>query len=378
MKLLFLVGCAEPGHDGVGDYTSILAEQCRQQGHECRIASLYDSYVLDQPEISTLKWRFPNALQNKNEQHTLRELCEEFSPDWISLQFVPYAFHPKGISWGLGRLLESLAKKARLHIMFHETWTGPHLHASLKNKTYGLLQRFTLKYLLKKRAPNSTHTHAAPYLYLLEKLGLHPKQLLLPSNIPLSPNDENAWLWNELNKQGISINENTRENYLLLGIFGSIYPEWPAKAFCSKIKELAKAQKKKCILISIGHIGGGASSWNKMAKESDSELAIVSLGGLDEERISKTLQSLDVGVAALPWSLIEKGSSVSTLLAHGLPVIVPRDDIHFGFSFPEPGNTHLIKMALPTQEIISRIKKSAPNDPVESITKQFLSDLNRQ
>ena len=166
MKLLFLIGCAEPGHDGVGDYTSILAEQCKQQGHEFRIASLNDPYVLDQPEIGATKWRFSGALKDKDEQQTLQELCTEFSPDWISLQFVPYAFHPKGIPWSLGRLLKTLAPKARLHIMFHETWTGPHLSASLRDKAYGLLQRVTLKHLLRRRPQAArTRTHPPTFTY---------------------------------------------------------------------------------------------------------------------------------------------------------------------------------------------------------------------
>ena len=377
MKLLFLVGCAEPGRDGVGDYTSILAAQCEEQGHEYRIASLYDPHILDQPEIGARTWRFSNALKNKYQLRTLQNLSKEFSPDWISLQFVPYSFHPKGVPWMLGHLIKDLAPKARLHIMFHETWTGSHLHASLKDKAYGLLQKQVLKRLLKKRKPSTIHTHAAPYLHLLKQLGLNPKRLFLPSNIPLSPNNADTWLWHELNQQGVHINENTRKDYLLLGIFGSLYPEWPAKAFCLKIKSLAEAQSKKCILLSIGHLGGGAASWDKMAQEIDNKLSIISLGGFEAEKISEILQSLDLGVAALPWSLIEKGSSVSTLLAHGLPVLVPRDDIHFSFSYPEPHSTQLIKMALPTQEIVNRLRKTSRKSSSEAIAKQFLSDLKR-
>jgi hypothetical protein len=211
---------------------------------------------------------------------------------------------------------------------------------------------------------------------LLKNLGLQAKQLRLPSNIPIAPNNADTWLWESLLAQGISIDRDTRNQYLVLGIFGSIYPEWPTQEFCTKIKLLARAQKKTCLLLSIGHIGAGTATWDALCKEADEQLSAISLGRLDSKKISEVLQSLDLGVATLPWELIEKGSSVATLLAHGLPVLVPRDDIHFPFSSQDPQENQLIKLSIPIPDILTRTSKTPPHDSLKLIALQFLADLN--
>jgi len=45
MRIAFLCGGLEPGRDGAGDYTSGLAEELRQQGHEPMVISLRDKFV---------------------------------------------------------------------------------------------------------------------------------------------------------------------------------------------------------------------------------------------------------------------------------------------------------------------------------------------
>ncbi|HQU09596.1 MAG TPA: hypothetical protein PLV25_06515, partial [Opitutales bacterium] len=51
----------------------------------------------------------------------------KFSPDWISLQFVPYSFHSKGWCWQLEKFLDIIAPiKCKWQIMFHEIWIGAH------------------------------------------------------------------------------------------------------------------------------------------------------------------------------------------------------------------------------------------------------------
>ena len=42
MKILFFCGSAEPGKDGVGDYTRRLCGELLRIGHETQILSLFD------------------------------------------------------------------------------------------------------------------------------------------------------------------------------------------------------------------------------------------------------------------------------------------------------------------------------------------------
>ena len=43
MNILFLTGGLEPGQDGVGDYTRLLAGVCKTSGHKVSIIAINDS-----------------------------------------------------------------------------------------------------------------------------------------------------------------------------------------------------------------------------------------------------------------------------------------------------------------------------------------------
>jgi hypothetical protein len=45
MKILFLTGSLEPGKDGVGDYTRLLANECGERGHEVFLLGLNDPWA---------------------------------------------------------------------------------------------------------------------------------------------------------------------------------------------------------------------------------------------------------------------------------------------------------------------------------------------
>src|SRR5271168_574276 len=66
--------------------------------------------------------RLPRATSWTERITTANEWLNSFNPDWVSLQFVSYAFHPKGLVHGLARKMAPLLAGRRLHIMFHEIW----------------------------------------------------------------------------------------------------------------------------------------------------------------------------------------------------------------------------------------------------------------
>src|ERR1043166_8574031 len=45
MRIAFLCSSADPGRDGVGDYTRMLASECVRKGHECCIVALHERHV---------------------------------------------------------------------------------------------------------------------------------------------------------------------------------------------------------------------------------------------------------------------------------------------------------------------------------------------
>ena len=104
MKILFICGSIEPGKDGVGDYTRRLCGELIRIGHEVQILSLCDfqvaSFISDSQETEAKKVvanRIPKATSNKQRILWSQDVLNKFEPDWISLQYVPYSFNPKGL-----------------------------------------------------------------------------------------------------------------------------------------------------------------------------------------------------------------------------------------------------------------------------------------
>ncbi|GAB4279612.1 MAG: hypothetical protein Tsb0018_09320 [Opitutales bacterium] len=371
MKVAFLTGSLNPGHDGVGDYTQALASACTKLGHTTWCGSVSDN-ALTEPAISKHLARYPHALHRKSEFTSLIEELKRLHPDWLSLQYVPYSFHPRGFVTPLAKVIQQLAPQAKLHIMFHEVWIGPHKEASLKEKITGYYQRYLLKKMLAKRRPHVAHTHASPYMHLLRDIGIEAKTLPLFSSISIAEGGSRSWVIQKLKNLGIKVNTSST---WLIGIFGSLYSEWNAEPLLHYLTQACKAAKRESVIISFGNLGAGEHAWDLLTHKAKPPIRTARIGMLEAEDVSKLLQGLDFGIAAPPWSLIEKGSTVAAMLDHGLPVIVNRDDIHFNFPCPEPTHPFLIKMDSNLPQAMLKAHKKPPQESVHTIAQKFLNDL---
>src|SRR5690606_8431966 len=75
----------------------------------------------------------------------------EFAPDWISLQFVPYSWHPKGwFGRWIPELEQVLSLTPRRHVFLHEIWIGTHRGASFKSRIVGGYQRHNFARLFRR------------------------------------------------------------------------------------------------------------------------------------------------------------------------------------------------------------------------------------
>lgn len=113
MEILFICGSAEIGNDGVGDYTRRLCGKLIRSGHQAQILSLCDhqavsftSEIQVVEDIAVTVHRIPIAAPNKERLIWLQHILREFEPDWISLQYVPYSFNPKGLPFWLPSYLK--------------------------------------------------------------------------------------------------------------------------------------------------------------------------------------------------------------------------------------------------------------------------------
>jgi hypothetical protein len=133
MRIAFVTGCLEPECDGVGDYTTLLAEECERRGHAVARLALNDgrlSEVIDTPVLL----RLPQALPWSARLARARKWLEAFAPDWVSLQFVNYGFHPRGFATETATRLRQLFSGWPVHVFLHELWIGVENGASWKHR----------------------------------------------------------------------------------------------------------------------------------------------------------------------------------------------------------------------------------------------------
>ncbi len=373
MKLLFVCTSLQPGRDGVGDYTRLLASACADAGHACTLLAINDEHLKDPVSQETQSERghtFPTLRLSPAKTWTARyEHAQAFvathAPDALSWQIVPYGFHPKGI------IPDSAFEFARLgdarlnHLMLHELWIGLSLGESFKNRIYGFLQRRALMAFIECLVPDFIDTTNPAYRAVLVRHGCAPGVLPLCGNIPVEPmpaaphGDE--WVG---------------------GIFGTIHPQLDPRPCISALARGAKAARRTLRILGFGRLGAhGEKLFEQLKNEySHRSIAIENLGERPQPEISRLLQSLDFGIGTHPWALIGKSGAVAAMLDHGLPVIVPRDDwaLRTPPTPPPLKDPLVVRLAdTPSELMAGWLSHRRPPQPrLPALAAAFLSRLN--
>ena len=337
MKIVFFCGSIDPGRDGVGDYTIRLSQGILDQGISGVCVALRDTCTTSKNKSDL---RFRNALQDKREKQELIDYLLKTDPDWISLQYVPFAYHPRGLISDLIQLLKIIRSKsrARFHIMFHELWTGFSQDAPWKHRLLGIPQKWLLRKLVSKVKPDLMHTHAPGFRFLLSRIGVKSSILPLFSIVPISQDQDINWI----KDYELTHLLDDRSQYIIGTLFGSIYPEWAFNHCITQFIEYAESIGKSPVILTIGNTGRGQSIWNVMVKTFSGHCCLRQLGFLSSNRISQMIHFGDFGIATTPLSIIEKSGSVATMLDHGLPVLVDRMDSRISGYIPMPNNPQII------------------------------------
>jgi hypothetical protein len=314
MKILFICGALEPGRDGVGDYTRRLAGAIRLMGHQSSVIALYDPYVseeiiteqlVDSGHVNVL--RIPQRTGHINRYRRVKEWTDAFGPGWISLQFVPYAYHPRGMPFSLGpELKKLLVDDRRLQIMFHESWIGVEGGFNLKRRLTAALQKNIIRRLIKSLHPDLIHTQLPVTMKNLETIvdGVKPLQLFSNIEVSIGPR-----------QSGTSV--------LRAGFFSQADASPPIISFLENLSKNAAASGLQLELLFIG----GNPSRMKMAGETIGKACnftnILYTGFLPPEGISAALQSCSLGITLVPRHALGKSGSVAAFLQHGIPVAAP-------------------------------------------------------
>jgi hypothetical protein len=94
----------------------------------------------------------------------VRGILAEDQPDIVSLQFVPYAFHPAGLPFFLPRIVPAMVGRLPVQIMFHEIWIGAEVRAAWKRRVLGFCQRRIILSLVRSLNCRVIHTSNLPYV----------------------------------------------------------------------------------------------------------------------------------------------------------------------------------------------------------------------
>jgi hypothetical protein len=324
VKIVFLCTSLAAGRDGVGDYARQLAASCTAAGHVCLLIGVHDRHLSVTKPLhhEGNEIRFAAGLSWPRRARLLADLLREFDPHWISWQMVPYGFHPKGI---LPKACFALADVARAwpnHVMLHELWIGLARSDRLRPRVIGALQRRKLLAFLERLRPACLHTTNAVYQLALARRGWPAEILPLFGNMPVLPVKKPVAEAALAELAGAALPAEPR--YIGV-IFGTIHPQWKPQPTIEFLKTAAAASGRNLCLVAMGRAGAhGTKLLGQLAK--DSGLPVIDLGPQSPDQISHLLQAADFGIATHPWALLEKSGTTVSLLEHGIPVLVPRDD----------------------------------------------------
>lgn len=314
MNILFICGALEPGKDGVGDYTRRLAGAVQSLGHQSSIIALCDPYIIeekiaDQPaENKVIRVLRISANSGDIDRYRrVRAWADDFEPSWISLQFVPYSFSPKGLPFNLARQLQTLLVKGRQqHIMFHEIWVGLGTNSNWKRRLTALLQQTIIKSMINQLRPAIIHTQLPLAQHNLKKMAPGIQPLPLFSNIDIFNQDEQP-----------------ASQVLKVAFFSQAAASEPIITFMEALCSNALAAGKT---IELSFIGGNPVRMREAGEtigEKNLFNKISYTGFLSPEHISAAIQSCTLGITQVPRHALGKSGSVAAFLHHGIPVAAP-------------------------------------------------------
>lgn len=334
MNIAFITSSAEAGKDGMADYTLSLAAALKTLGHSPLVIGFNDRWLPGATESvrgesaeGVALERIPSSLPDAERVERACARLKDFRPEWVSFQMSCYAYHPKGLLFGLARHLPRLSACCEnWQVMFQELWIAFQTGSLAKHRLVGALQRIAIGRAVRALRPKLLETSTPLFQALLRTIGLKASILPLAGSIPVSTDPGLDWFLQVIGLPGLPVSTKKRREHLVGGFFGAIYPNWEPEPFFSSLRNVTAKTGQKVTILAAGRMGGGGEAiWDKLAP-SYPDFRFRKLGELSTVNVSQYLQNLDFGIAATPWQAIGKSSAAAAMLDHGLPVMVTRND----------------------------------------------------
>ena len=368
MKIIFFCGSLEPGRDGVGDYCRSIAAELIKLGNTIRLVALNDRYIdhtleqsekLDDIEINTL--RCSHKEKSKILLKILDKFTYTFQPDYSSLQYVPYAYHIKGLPVHLGRFLSKIKNAGTWQVMIHEPFIEVSKNQTIKEKFLRQIQIVCLKSAIKSIRAKVIHTSIPFYKDRLAEQGINSKVLPLFGNIKIVVDIKTT-------------NIRKIDPYHMTAIyFGSAPEEDKQSIFAEKIRAYCEENNAAIEILICGKNGPHGARFISQIENACRNVSckILLLGEKTGSEISNLFIKSDFGISRNYPEFVEKSGSSISMLEHGLPLWIPitRESTSF---------TNLkFRPALCFQNLstVSQISRGAISPQLSKITKQFLNDI---
>jgi len=400
IKILFICGSLDPGNDGVGDYTRRLAGEVIRKGHDAVIISLhernldklhsstdYENHeaegILDllklleaanwiseqnvrscyQEDVSTLipVLRLGSGIAWRRRGEIIEDVYKAFHPDYISLQFVSYAYQNKGMPIQFIKLLIHLNDRITIkwHIMFHELWLGIASDHNFLSRLIGFFQRLVIRVLLTRLNPAIVHTSVKRYQAFLAEIGTDAFLLPIFSNIPVS--EKRSPRWNSRNKK-----------YLNIGIFGSINSLWNPSLLLKALEEY----KINTNWFLIGRNGSKAELLIDQLKLAYGVNSIHRTGKCTASDIDRWLNHLDLGLATCEAELCQRSGVVAAYAERGIPVLFLRGErIEVDDSIKQ---MQPITVSISELRIFPQLQNPKNKSSLTIIADRFINDLQKK
>jgi hypothetical protein len=319
VKILFLCSSLEPGRDGVGDYTLRLSRRLQDLGHQTVCVALNDKHLAASPALHESADDDSSLLRlSAFEPWSQRwarvgTVMDVFKPEWVSLQFVPWGFHKKGLPFSLGTKIRRIAGGTPIHLMCHELWLDGVLPLPLRQRLLGSAQKCALKHIFTQLSPRVVHTHLEYYRELLARIGISSSLLPLHGNIPVvsTPSEGREFLSRTTGA--------TAEDYIA-GFFGNLWQTMDADLLERVVADVRLSGKKMFVVCAGSHAPSGIAAWRKIGQQVGRAATLVKVGELNACDSSSYISGLDVGLTSYPEQLAGKSGAVATMLEHGVSV----------------------------------------------------------
>jgi hypothetical protein len=367
MKIAFICGCLEPGHDGVGDYTRKLAGELLKQGHQVTAIAVNDREIeqtatgsqnADGSLLPVLRITYTKA--DNERYHQLEQYLKEFDADWISLQFVPYSFQIKGIPYNFFNKLSSLKLKVKWHVFFHEIWLDKPERFSQNVVMW--LQKLIIYTGIKKLNAKLINTSIPYNQQRLQTIGVQSSILPLFGNIAVNSSEKLP--------DGFNAVKHFRHKIVY---FGGIPRHLFLEQVVNGLESFCKTATGDVAIIIIKSASAEKDRFIELlnSRLSAYQVEVVDCGYLDEEELSGVLRNCTVGIVRSEPYLLGKSGAAIALLEHGTPIWLTKwtDGQSIDYTFRK----HLIESSL---EKASQLKHDASEVLLPQVAKQFINQLS--